>query len=383
MLILLRNPVSAIKSWLKNPQFCTTGARLFATLGLEEAALWFIDRALEERPQRADLHLRAGRLCFKLGRIDRAIWHIKHVWPYNRSNSGVFYLESAASSPEATRDLKDRGWMLAAIGSHLLSAGEPGRALAYFNRALATGLNRSTILNQKGLCLLALDQPAEALKLFQDARAAGGRNVSVLFNMGLALNRLGRFAEALRCYEEARRLGAEGADILNNMGFSLFHLRRYDEATACFELARELDPQDTVIANLSLCYFKTGRVTEAISILKGLVDRKPDDPVLLNNLAVCMEASQRRQEALSLYKKAVTLSGPEKSGPERNTFLINQAACLAGAERFEEALDLLEEILKTAPADARVWSLKASILAELGRQGEAWDCYRRAWGLTG
>lgn len=378
MLILMRNPVSAIKSWLKNPQFCTTGARFCATLGLEEAALWFIDQALQECPERADLHLRAGQLCFKLGRIDRAVWHIKRVWPYNRSNGGIFYLESAASFPEAPRELKDRSWMLAAIGSHLLSAGEPGRALGYFNRAIAAGLNHSTVLNQKGLCLLSLGQPEEALKLFQDARTTGGRDVAILINIGLALNRLGRFTEALRCYEEAQRLGAEGADIFNNKGFSLFHLRRYDEATACFELARELDPQGPVTANLALCYFKTGRLNEAVSILRSLVDKQPDDPVLLNNLAVCMEANQRRLEALGLYKKAATLSGPD-----RHIFLINQAACLAGLERFDEALGVLEDVLKTAPGDARVWSLKASILVELGRQGEASDCYRKALGLTG
>lgn len=378
MLILMRNPVTALKSWLKNPQFCTAGARLFATLGLEETALWFMDRALQERPQRADLHLRAGQLCFKLGRIDRAVWHIKHVWPYGGSNGSIFYLENAVSSPEGPRDLKNRGWMLATIGSHLLSAGEPGRALAYFNRAIVTGVNHSSVLNQKGLCLLSLGQPEEALKLFQDARAVGGRNAAVLINTGLALNRLGCFGEALRCYEDAQRLGAEGPDILNNKGFSLFHLRRYDEATACFELARELDPQDTVIANLALCYFKTGRVSEAVSILRVLVERQPDDPVLLNNLAVCMEATQRRREALGLYKRAVSLSGPE-----RHTFIINEAACLAGMERFEEALGLLEEVLETAPGDARVWSLKASILAELGRQGEASDCYRKALGWTG
>lgn len=385
MLILLRNPVTAIKSWLKNPWFCATGARVCATLGLKETALWFIDRALQEHPHRADLHLRAGQLCFKLGRIDRAVWHIKQSWPYSRSNAGIFYLESAVSCPEASRNLKDRGWMLATIGSHLLSAGEPGRALAYFNQAIATGLNHSTVLNQKGLCLLSLDQPEEALKLFQDARTTGGRDIAVLINTALTLNRLGRFTEALRCYEEAQRLGAESADILNNKGFSLFHLKRYDEAAACFELARELDPsvcqtggQETVTANLALCYFKTGRLTEAISILWGLVERQPDDPVLLNNLAVCMEANERRLEALGLYKKAATLGGPQ-----RQIFLINQAACLAGLQRFDEALSLLEDILKAAPADARVWSLKASILAELGRQGEAFYCYRKALGLTG
>ncbi|HIE11984.1 MAG TPA: tetratricopeptide repeat protein [Desulfotomaculum sp.] len=378
MLILIRNPVTAIKSWFKNPWFCATGARVCATLGFEETALGFVEQALQEHPHRADLHLRAGRLCFKLGRIDRAVWHIKRVWPYSRSSGTVFYLESAATLPELSRNPKDQGWMLAAIGSHLLSAGEPGRALAYFNRAIATGLDHSAVLNQKGLCLLSLDQPEEALKLFQEARVIGGRNVAVLINTALALNRLGRFAEALRCYEEAQGLGAEGAGILNNKGFSLFHLRRYEEAAACFELARELDPQETVTANLALCHFKSGRVTEAFSILRGLVERQPEDAVLLNNLAVCMETTERRLEALALYKKAVTLGGPE-----RQSFLINQAACLAGLQRFEEALVLLEDALKSVPADARVWSLKASILAELGHQGEASDCYRRAFGLTG
>ncbi|MEW6771764.1 MAG: tetratricopeptide repeat protein [Bacillota bacterium] len=379
MLILIRDPLAVLKSWLKSPLLCKTGARFCAALGLEEAALWLVERALREYPQRTDLNLHAGQLCFKLGRIERAVWHIKRLWSQSGSGGNIFHLESITSWPGLPKGLKDRGWILAAVGSYLLSCGEPGRALSYFNRALAAGLGYSTILNQKGLCLLSLGRVEEALKFFQEARAAGGRDAGLLLNTALALNRLGRYAEALECYEKAQRLGADGANLLNNKGFSLFNLRRYDEAACCFELAQEMEPQSTTArANLAVAYVRLGRIDEALAILTALVEKDPEDGVLLNNLAVSLEAAGRRLEALALYKKAVALGGPES-----HTFFLNQAACLAGLERFDEALAIFEHLAKVVPEDRRIWSLKASILAELGRRREAADCYRRALGLTG
>ncbi|MGQ9513157.1 tetratricopeptide repeat protein [Thermodesulfitimonas sp.] len=378
MLILICNPVPKLKLCLKRTRLLSAGARFCACFGFNEVALALVNRALREEPQRVELHLQAGELSFKLGQMDRAVEHVRHLWL-------GFCAERSGGDPEAgllrgttPTFFKERAWVLAAIGSHLLDAREPGRALSYINRALAAGLTHSTVLNLKGLCLLRLGEIEEALKAFQDARAAGGRSASLLVNMGIALNRLGRYAEALRCYEEAQRLGAGGVELLNNKGFSLFFLRRYDEATACFELALGMEPQDTIRANLALCYFKTRRVSKAIQLLRELVEKNPEDPVLLNNLAMCLEATDRRHEALALYKKAVAIGGPE-----RNTFLVNQAACLAGMGRFEEAQKLVERLEEVAPQDERVWSLKASIMAELGQEGEAANCYRRALGLTG
>ncbi|RPF46976.1 tetratricopeptide repeat protein [Thermodesulfitimonas autotrophica] len=378
MLILVRNPVPKLRSCFKKARLLSAGARLCARFGFEEIALSLVERALGEEPHRVELHLQAGELSFKLGRMDRAVEHVRHLWPGSRAERGVFDFEAGPLRGAAPAFFKERAWILAAIGSHLLGAHEPGRALSYINRAIAAGLTHSSVLNLKGLCLLRLGQTEEALKAFQDARAAGGRSAGLLVNMGIALNRLGRYAEALRCYEEAQRLGAGGVELFNNKGFSLFFLRRYDEATACFELAQAMEPQDTVRANLALCYFKTGRVGRAIQLLKELVEKNPEDPVLLNNLALCLEAAEKHHEALALYKKAAAIGGPE-----RNTFLVNQAACLAGMGRFEEAQKIIERLEEVAPQDERVWSLKASIMAELGREGEAVDCYRRALGLTG
>ncbi|MEW6183375.1 MAG: tetratricopeptide repeat protein [Bacillota bacterium] len=375
MFIIFGSPWAALKRHLVRPSLLLGGAGACERAGMNEAALRLVRRALKAEPGSVDLNFRAGRLCFKLGKLDQAVTHLRVAcpagWKKGKFNPARFADRETGVSP------RDLGWVLAAAGSWLLKRNEPAQALAFFNRALSAGCYNSTVLNQKALCLLSLGEAAESTRILKEAEMAGGADLSVTLNTAHALNLLGRYGEALDHYERGQRLGGgDSAHVLNNKGFSLFHLRCYEEAAACFLLARELAPDDVVAGtNLAACYYKLRRIKEAERIMTDLA-AKSDDGIIVNNLAVIQEAAGQKQKALDAYTKAA-----DSAGPGSEVFLLNRAACLAELGRYEEALTVCTWLDQKHPADHRVLSLKASIMAELGRESEAVDCYRQALGI--
>ena len=376
MFATFNSPLPAFKKCLKRSGIILAGAKVCEWLGMTKESLKLVQKVLGIEPRRTDLHFWAGRLCFRMGLIDQSVSHYRVAWPFGWS--GKLVPERFVGKKRGV-SRRDNGWMLAAIGSWLLQQGEPDRAILFLNRAISMDCRNSAVLNLKGLCLLALGSVPESLRLFREAMLSGGNNIAVCLNTALAFSRLGQYRNALVLYERAQRLGANDVWVLNNKGCSLYNMKRYEEAAACFCSARELDPSDAAIeANLSACYFKMGRVKDAEELIGNALAKKPDDAVLINNMAFIHEASGQRLKALEFYKRAASLAG------DRNeVFLLNQAACLVELGRYDEALSMCTWLNQLAPGDRRVWSLKASILADLGRRGEAADCYRRALGLAG
>ncbi|RDV84744.1 tetratricopeptide repeat protein [Ammonifex thiophilus] len=369
------NPWTAVKHGLHQGFFLLT-ARLSEAVGAKRASLWFLEKLLGRFPRHRRLHLWAGRLCFQLGRLQRAFFHLLAAWPRlgEEELTGERIGTLAGNLPR-----RDAAWILATVGDYWRRKGEARRALSFFDRALALGCASAALLSSRGLCLLALGSVEEALRNFQEARLLGGRNAALSFNMAVALSRLGRYGEALRYYEEARRLGFGGAELHNNLGFCLYHLHRYQEAEFHFAEAYRLSSGDIEVgSNLAACYLKMGRAEEALRLLEKLQQRYPRDPVLLNNLAFALESCGRKEEALKLYQEAAELAGEG----ENHLYLLNLASCLVDLGRYAEALALCHRLAGKVN-DRRLWSLRASISAELGEVPAATEYYRRALGLTG
>jgi Flp pilus assembly protein TadD len=374
--ITFNNPLPKLKKNLKPSGLLLAAARILEWVGLEETSLRLVRRVLQTDSRRPELHFWAGRLCFKTGLTDQAVSHFRAAWPTGWDGKLIpeRFVGKKKGVPRG-----DNAWMLAAIGGWLLQRGEPARALAFLNRAISGGCRGSAVLNLKGLCLLATGSTTESLRLFREAMLSGGNNAHVCLNTALAFSRLGRHDKALPLYERAQRLGAKGFVVLNNKGYSLYSLKRYEEAAGCFISARDEDPSDaTAEANIGACYLKLGRLKDAERHIGNALLKSPNDPVLLNNMAFILQDRGQRTEALDLFKKAAAAAGDMNE-----VYLLNQAACLVELGRYEEALSICVTLGQSAPGDRRVWSLKASILADLGRRREAADCYRRALGLTG
>lgn len=374
--LVVRNPWSRGRKWVRSLSFWYLGARVVRRLGARPLAMRLIERGLRTQPHRADLHLEAGKLYLQIGQLEKAAWHCRHVNPAVDGENFVHWLERTCREDNGSL-LGDRLTTLFALGNWHFQTGEYHRALDCFSRVSAGGRFDPIVLNNKGLCLLRLGKDEEALSQFQQAVALKGIP-EILVNTGLTLNRLERYQEALDCYERTQRQGYSSQELLINKGYALFHLGRYDQALFCFEMVKMLAPKDIVIlGNLAACYQKVGRFESADTCYTTALRYSPHDAALHNNYALCLERQQRRLEALTHYDLAIELE------ENNETFLANKAQCLAHQRHYKEAMTICDLLLRKSPENRLYWGLKADVLTASGASEEAVEYYNRALGLTG
>lgn len=113
---------------------------------------------------------------------------------------------------------------------------------------------------------------------------------------------------------------------------------------------------------------KEGKSEEALVILKGLVEQKPNDPTLNYQAAWTCDGLGREGEAAPFYVRALEngLAGEERLGAY--TGLGSTYRCLG---RYEESLELLDKAIKEFPEANALKSFRALTLYNLNRPEES------------
>jgi Flp pilus assembly protein TadD len=123
------------------------------------------------------------------------------------------------------------------------------------------------------------------------------------------------------------------ADILATQGKDTeceFVLRR------CIQQYPRFTPAYNSLAELQM---RQGRVHEAVGMLSQALEIRPKDPVLLNNLGMCLLMRKEYGKALDRFTQAAGLV------PESEKYRANMATALGLLGRQEESLALLEQVL--------------------------------------
>jgi Flp pilus assembly protein TadD len=104
----------------------------------------------------------------------------------------------------------------------------------------------------------------------------------------------------------------------------------------CVQEHPEFTPAYNRLAELEM---RQGRIHEAIDTLSKALKSRPRDPVLLNNLGMCLLLHKQYQPALQHFTDAAGLV------PENEKYRANMATVLGLLGRHEESLALLQQIL--------------------------------------
>lgn len=130
-------------------------------------------------------------------------------------------------------------------------------------------------------------------------------------------------------------------------------LARGDLRRAEMELSRALEeapPEASelggILTHLGQVLGRTGRVDEALPLLKRAVDTSPDAPATHTNLGVALLAHGRIGEAEGEFRRALEL---DPSSPEA---LLNLARVLGATGRRDEAEEVVRRVLEILPPDS-------------------------------
>ena len=212
------------------------GAALEAQ-GLAEQALQAFDKAVQIRPDDAELRARLAHALVLLQRPAEAIPGFQHALA-----------------------LDPRHWYAASnLAFLLLRSGRLAEALVTFNLCDELQPNHAPTLQGRAETLHGLGRFEEALSDGRRAQALDPGNAEICNDIGVALRKLGRYEEALEWFDRALSLRPGFAAALDNKISALGEMHRFAEIVALYRDVKAIDPGNAVADwNLALIYLLHG-----------------------------------------------------------------------------------------------------------------------------
>jgi protein O-GlcNAc transferase len=238
--------------------------RQYQSGNLREASLLF-EKALETRPDNAEVLYLLGIIHGQLGNYDPAITYIRKSIQLNPANDEACL----------------------ALGITLRQKGPTDEAIDYFERALHLNPDNTDARRMLAECLQDKGNVFQGQELFDQAAAYYKKaidtdpkrpNADILYqNLGFSFQARELADEAISCYHKALEVNPGLLAAYNNLGIVLQKKGRFDEAVACYEKALMIDPRSAETHyNLGALRQRQGKHEEASAAYDEALQIKPD-----------------------------------------------------------------------------------------------------------
>jgi protein O-GlcNAc transferase len=266
----------------------------------------------------------------------------------------------------------------AALGSVLLHLGQPVEAAAELKRGLALKPGDPEMEMNLALAEVRAGKSSEALPLFQKLSAektALPAEVEIAYAQVLV--EAGQRPVALDRLRGAVTAAPDSAALHDALGSLLAQEQQWTPAQAEFARAVELDPHmATARLHLSVVLMQLRQPADAAAMLEAARTEPPEDPAVLNELALAYSAQGSYEKALPVAQEAMRLA------PDSSAAAYQAAIALQGLGREREALPLFERVVTAEPKNADALTNYALALVQQGRAKDAIPLYKRAAELT-
>ena len=172
-------------------------------------------------------------------------------------------------------------------------------------------------------------------------------------------------------------IGAVGAAILAVAGLLTWnHAGLYRNPGTFFTHVITHNPQARdAHHNLATYLLAEGHYAEAHAAFQTALERRPDNPGLLNSIGALLSKQERPEEALAHFREALRLK------PQDQTAMRNIASVLINQKRYAEGVAAAQKVIAHYADDAQAHHLAGLGLFYLNREAEALRHYDRALAL--
>ncbi|WP_336945066.1 tetratricopeptide repeat protein [Asaia sp. HN010] len=242
--------------------------------------------------------------------------------------------------------------------AHALTLAEGDREKAQFHLTLAAALDEAGHLG-------------EALAACRVVLLLEPREFRAKAFLSELLYRSAREDEAASVFAEALSLAAEPVPLLMRHGAFLMAERRFGAATEAFEALAALCPEDgAAYANLGAARFEKGDMKAAHKALERAVALATPSAQTLNNLGLVCQALGLFAEADLAFARAV------EQAPEDGIVAVNRATLLAEIGRQGEAITVFRNAMQGDGALAAQARFNLSMIAlASGDFAEGWKLF--------
>lgn len=272
-------------------------------------------RSVELRPDHAAGHLFCARALKKLGQADEAREHFRRALELNPRDAlaeqGLGELDLASGELESAKQHLLRAVAInpnqkeahGALASTYMALGDRASAERHSAEAEKTGEDAAIVdplwaeiqkagatadwYAMRGAILLSQQQFEQALAELEQAASPTQDDARFWLNYGACLVNLRRYSEAMAPLERAlsvrpnhkeRKLTDDlRSQVHVNLGIAKAQMGNLNSAREHLEQALKLAPNSILaVNNLAILYYKQGRLSEAMELVKQLQARRPN-----------------------------------------------------------------------------------------------------------
>lgn len=253
-----------------------------------------------------------------------------------------------------------------------------------YKQLLELDEKKNDIFLNLGMLYYKQNRDQEALQMLLKSLDFEGVQAVHHYNLGLVLERIGDINTAMIAYQKAIKLNPNWIEPYNNLGNILLETRQLEQAEIVYRMAiRENAQHFGSYLNLGNVLMELHRIDEAVENYQKALTLKPEEPDILYNLAVAVEAQNdpkqaalyygfsyygrgEYQEALQQYQKFLEY---QPIGDEN--FYVALADCYRHLELKEETVKVYQESIKHHPQSVLLHFSLVIALQTLGQIEDA------------
>jgi tetratricopeptide (TPR) repeat protein len=182
-------------------------------------------------------------------------------------------------------------------------------AITEFLQALQLDPGHAPSLANIGVVYYGQKKYAEAAKQFESAIAIDPHNGYAHSNLGACLCQMGDINEGIRAFREARLHAVYLFEPNYNLGKVYVENRVLDQAERCLARANEINPYSwKALVAQGVLQFKLNQISRATAVYRAAFDVRPEEPIVLNGLALCASLDGDHTNAEEYFRRALKIS---------------------------------------------------------------------------
>lgn len=288
-------------------------------------------KMLEEIPEMKQAHFSLGTIAMFEQDIEAVITHY----------SAYLKDENLDNDPEELQKKPEYAAVHSNLGAAFAKSGDLARAKEHYQKALL--YNPHYVKANYNLAGIYFRQGnlTEAIKLFSKVLEIDAEMPEANQIMGDIRFKQGRFDEAIECYQMVLKTRPDFEPVLQGLNMAKEQLAKN---AGLLEKSLERDPDQPELHNqLSILFWQKGDIDRSISHWQASVAIKPEQPLILNNLAWARSVYPGEDfhdpvEAVKLAEKACELTEYQDS-----EFLDTLSISYAAAGDFAKAVETVEK----------------------------------------
>jgi putative PEP-CTERM system TPR-repeat lipoprotein len=281
------------------------------------------------------------------------------------------YKLALAAAQEAQAALPNNPAMVQALGVTQLASGDTRQAIATFTRLSELARNSSEPQVQLAAAYLAAKQPDDAIKALRAALTLRPDLLAAQRDIAAIYVRSGRSDEALREAREIRTKYPERPIGYMLEGEIYAAQKQWDNAERSYRNTLKKFDLPSVMARAHTVIEASGKRAEADAMAENWIKANPKDTTLLAHLGDRDLAAKRYAEAAKRYQSAL------ERQPD-NPVLLNNLAWTANELRQPDALQYAERAHELAPQHPAIMDTLGWMLTQRGENERGLDLLGRA-----